>query len=173
MDFGTMQKKLARNCVHSFEQFEDDVFLISGNAMQYNAPDTIYFREELGGGYDLCLGTFKINGFEMWSRKVDQSLKEANKCSNSCKGLVDKGFNGGVGRRARGFHGDACRISKRGRQWTTRLGIFTGPALLTKCITGRAAQIQAGTREAFNGITQGVIYSGADSAHFSSMFIAG
>jgi len=45
MDFGTVRKKLARNAYRSFEQFEDDVFLICSNAMQYNAPDTIYFRQ--------------------------------------------------------------------------------------------------------------------------------
>ncbi|WOL15159.1 hypothetical protein Cni_G23940 [Canna indica] len=45
MDFGTVRKKLASNAYHSFEQFEDDVFLICSNAMQYNAPDTIYFRQ--------------------------------------------------------------------------------------------------------------------------------
>lgn len=45
MDFGTVRKKLARNAYRCFEQFEDDVFLICSNAMQYNAPDTIYFRQ--------------------------------------------------------------------------------------------------------------------------------
>ncbi|KAJ0966176.1 hypothetical protein J5N97_027314 [Dioscorea zingiberensis] len=45
MDFGTIRKKLARNAYRCFEQFEDDVFLICSNAMQYNAPDTIYFRQ--------------------------------------------------------------------------------------------------------------------------------
>ncbi|KAK3125130.1 hypothetical protein QOZ80_7BG0600550 [Eleusine coracana subsp. coracana] len=45
MDFGTVRRKLARNVYRSFEQFEDDVFLICSNAMQYNAPDTIYFRQ--------------------------------------------------------------------------------------------------------------------------------
>ncbi|KAJ1291067.1 hypothetical protein BS78_02G291300 [Paspalum vaginatum] len=45
MDFGTVRRKLAKNAYRSFEQFEDDVFLICSNAMQYNAPDTIYFRQ--------------------------------------------------------------------------------------------------------------------------------
>ncbi|CAL9134315.1 unnamed protein product [Musa textilis] len=45
MDFGTVRKKLATEAYRSFEQFEDDVFLICSNAMQYNAPDTIYFRQ--------------------------------------------------------------------------------------------------------------------------------
>ncbi|XP_074573859.1 uncharacterized protein LOC141830309 isoform X2 [Curcuma longa] len=45
MDFGTVQKKLARNSYRSLEQFEGDVFLICSNAMKYNAPDTVYFRQ--------------------------------------------------------------------------------------------------------------------------------
>ncbi|KAE8661570.1 serine/threonine-protein kinase PBS1-like [Hibiscus syriacus] len=45
MDFGTIRKKLASGAYATLEQFEKDVFLISSNAMQYNAPDTIYFRQ--------------------------------------------------------------------------------------------------------------------------------
>ncbi|CAK7329082.1 unnamed protein product [Dovyalis caffra] len=45
MDFGTVRKKLTDGAYASLEQFEKDVFLICTNAMQYNAPDTIYFRQ--------------------------------------------------------------------------------------------------------------------------------
>ncbi|TYJ03228.1 hypothetical protein E1A91_A12G014200v1 [Gossypium mustelinum] len=45
MDFGTIRKKLASGAYANLEQFENDVFLICSNAMQYNAPDTIYFRQ--------------------------------------------------------------------------------------------------------------------------------
>ncbi|KAJ6816104.1 uncharacterized protein M6B38_417170 [Iris pallida] len=45
MDFGTVRRKVAGGLYRSFEQFEDDVFLICSNAMQYNAPDTVYFRQ--------------------------------------------------------------------------------------------------------------------------------
>ncbi|EEF41474.1 bromodomain-containing protein [Ricinus communis] len=45
MDFGTVRKKLAGGVYANLEQFEKDVFLICSNAMQYNAPDTIYFRQ--------------------------------------------------------------------------------------------------------------------------------
>ncbi|PRQ25185.1 putative chromatin remodeler Bromodomain family [Rosa chinensis] len=45
MDFGTVKKKLTSGAYASLEQFEDDIFLICSNAMQYNAPDTIYFRQ--------------------------------------------------------------------------------------------------------------------------------
>ncbi|KAA8546181.1 hypothetical protein F0562_020925 [Nyssa sinensis] len=45
MDFGTVRKNLASGAYANLEQFEKDVFLICSNAMQYNAPDTIYFRQ--------------------------------------------------------------------------------------------------------------------------------
>lgn len=45
MDFGTVRKKLDVGAYASLEQFEKDVFLICSNAMEYNAPDTIYFRQ--------------------------------------------------------------------------------------------------------------------------------
>ncbi|OAY37549.1 uncharacterized protein LOC110626970 [Manihot esculenta] len=45
MDFGTVRKKLSSGVYTNLEQFEKDVFLICSNAMQYNAPDTIYFRQ--------------------------------------------------------------------------------------------------------------------------------
>ncbi|XP_022136088.1 uncharacterized protein LOC111007867 isoform X2 [Momordica charantia] len=45
MDFGTVREKLASGAYANLEQFEKDVLLISSNAMQYNAPDTIYFRQ--------------------------------------------------------------------------------------------------------------------------------
>ncbi|KAJ4975708.1 hypothetical protein NE237_000814 [Protea cynaroides] len=45
MDFGTLRKKLANGDYSTLEQFESDVFLICTNAMQYNAPETIYFKQ--------------------------------------------------------------------------------------------------------------------------------
>ncbi|OAY69483.1 Bromodomain-containing protein 1 [Ananas comosus] len=45
MDFGTVRKKLSSGAYKNLEQFEKDIFLISSNAMQYNAPDTIYYRQ--------------------------------------------------------------------------------------------------------------------------------
>ncbi|KAL6963592.1 hypothetical protein U1Q18_034603 [Sarracenia purpurea var. burkii] len=66
MDFRTVRKKLASGAYSKLEQFEDgspittcqdgsdmpvmtesekDVFLICSNAMQYNAPGTVYFRQ--------------------------------------------------------------------------------------------------------------------------------
>ncbi|XP_042519987.1 uncharacterized protein LOC122093669 [Macadamia integrifolia] len=45
MDFSTLRKKLANGDYSTLEQFESDVFLICTNAMQYNAPETIYFKQ--------------------------------------------------------------------------------------------------------------------------------
>ncbi|BFG30605.1 hypothetical protein CerSpe_168790 [Prunus speciosa] len=45
MDFGTVRMKLDQGAYSNLEQFEKDAFLICSNAMQYNAPDTIYFRQ--------------------------------------------------------------------------------------------------------------------------------
>ncbi|PSR96275.1 Bromodomain-containing protein [Actinidia chinensis var. chinensis] len=44
MDFATVRKKLRNGSYSTLEQFESDVFLICSNAMQYNAPDTIYYK---------------------------------------------------------------------------------------------------------------------------------
>ncbi|VFQ94342.1 unnamed protein product [Cuscuta campestris] len=45
MDFGTVRKKLDGRLYSTLEELEADVLLICSNAMQYNAPDTIYFRQ--------------------------------------------------------------------------------------------------------------------------------
>ncbi|CAO2813888.1 unnamed protein product [Amaranthus hypochondriacus] len=45
MDFSTVRKKLENGAYANLEQFEKDVFLICSNAMQYNAPETVYFRQ--------------------------------------------------------------------------------------------------------------------------------
>ncbi|KAL0361855.1 UNVERIFIED_CONTAM: Bromodomain and PHD finger-containing protein 3 [Sesamum radiatum] len=45
MDFGTVRKKLDDGAYRTLEEMEGDVFLICSNAMQYNAPDTVYYRQ--------------------------------------------------------------------------------------------------------------------------------
>ncbi|KAI3456916.1 hypothetical protein Pfo_013579 [Paulownia fortunei] len=45
MDFATVRSKLGNGSYATLEQFERDVFLICSNAMQYNAPDTIYHKQ--------------------------------------------------------------------------------------------------------------------------------
>ncbi|PWA84497.1 Bromodomain-containing protein [Artemisia annua] len=54
MDFGTMRAKLHEGLYTSLEQFElqtclqNDVYLISGNAMHFNSSGTIFFRQAHG-----------------------------------------------------------------------------------------------------------------------------
>ncbi|KAI3688524.1 hypothetical protein L2E82_46154 [Cichorium intybus] len=45
MDFATVRKKLAKGAYLTLKEFESDVYLICTNAMQYNAPDTIYYKQ--------------------------------------------------------------------------------------------------------------------------------
>ncbi|KAI4374875.1 hypothetical protein MLD38_012815 [Melastoma candidum] len=45
MDFGTVRRKLDDGEYPNLEQFEKDIFLICSNAMEYNAPDTIFFKQ--------------------------------------------------------------------------------------------------------------------------------
>uniref|UniRef100_A0A7N0TPF7 Bromo domain-containing protein n=1 Tax=Kalanchoe fedtschenkoi TaxID=63787 RepID=A0A7N0TPF7_KALFE len=45
MDFSTIRKKLDDGLYPNLEQFEEDIFLICSNAMQYNSPSTVYFRK--------------------------------------------------------------------------------------------------------------------------------
>ncbi|XP_057503437.1 uncharacterized protein LOC130786977 isoform X1 [Actinidia eriantha] len=45
MDFQTVRKKLDEERYFNLDEFEADVFLVCSNAMQYNAPDTVYFRQ--------------------------------------------------------------------------------------------------------------------------------
>jgi bromodomain-containing protein 7/9 len=45
MDFGTVRKKLDKGVYSNLEQLEADVLLICSNAMQYNPPNTVFFRQ--------------------------------------------------------------------------------------------------------------------------------
>ncbi|KAL1561493.1 hypothetical protein AAHA92_04187 [Salvia divinorum] len=45
MDFGTVRKKLERGTYKNLDELEADVDLICSNAMQYNASDTVYYRQ--------------------------------------------------------------------------------------------------------------------------------
>ncbi|KAG8073317.1 hypothetical protein GUJ93_ZPchr0006g43659 [Zizania palustris] len=45
MDFSTIREKLLNDSYTSLEQFENDVFLLTSNAMSYNSDDTIYYRQ--------------------------------------------------------------------------------------------------------------------------------
>eukprot|EP00268_Persea_americana_P000377 TRINITY_DN10132_c0_g1_i2.p1 TRINITY_DN10132_c0_g1~~TRINITY_DN10132_c0_g1_i2.p1 ORF type:complete len:968 (+),score=214.58 TRINITY_DN10132_c0_g1_i2:757-3660(+) len=45
MDFGTMRAKLQEGLYTSLEQFENDILLICSNAMVFNSPSTVFYRQ--------------------------------------------------------------------------------------------------------------------------------
>lgn len=45
MDFGTMYKKIAKGSYYTKSLFEKDIMLICNNAMRYNGPETIYYKQ--------------------------------------------------------------------------------------------------------------------------------
>lgn len=45
MDFATIREKLLNDSYTTLEQFENDVFLLTSNAMSYNSDDTVYYRQ--------------------------------------------------------------------------------------------------------------------------------
>ncbi|GJN30187.1 hypothetical protein PR202_gb18475 [Eleusine coracana subsp. coracana] len=45
MDFSTIREKLLNDSYSILEEFENDVFLLTSNAMAYNSPDTVYHRQ--------------------------------------------------------------------------------------------------------------------------------
>ncbi|CAM6016746.1 unnamed protein product [Sphagnum balticum] len=45
MDFGTMRRKIIKGAYVTLSLFEKDILLICSNAMRYNAPDTVYYKQ--------------------------------------------------------------------------------------------------------------------------------
>ncbi|OMO66719.1 hypothetical protein CCACVL1_21024 [Corchorus capsularis] len=45
MDFGTIAKKLNEGSYQTLQEFEHDVFLVSNNAMLFNASNTVYYKQ--------------------------------------------------------------------------------------------------------------------------------
>ncbi|GJN09203.1 hypothetical protein PR202_ga27186 [Eleusine coracana subsp. coracana] len=45
MDFSTIREKLLNDSYSILEEFENDVFLLTSNAMAYNSADTVYHRQ--------------------------------------------------------------------------------------------------------------------------------
>ncbi|KAA8526991.1 hypothetical protein F0562_008780 [Nyssa sinensis] len=81
MDFATVRKKLGNVSYSTLEQFESDVFLICTNAMQYNAPDTIYHKQARSIQE---LATKKFHKFRIDTERSDKEHKTEQKTrSNS------------------------------------------------------------------------------------------
>ncbi|KAL9244902.1 hypothetical protein vseg_018618 [Gypsophila vaccaria] len=78
MDFTTVRKKLEDGAYGNLEQFEKDIFLICSNAMQYNAPDTIYFRQA-SSIQELAMKNFENLRQDSDDNELDQEPKVARR----------------------------------------------------------------------------------------------
>lgn len=88
MDFATVRKKLANGSYSTLKQFESDVLLICANAMQYNAPETIYFKQARSI-QELARKKFQRLRNEI--ERSDKELKSEQKVnSNSAKKSIKK-----------------------------------------------------------------------------------
>ncbi|KAF3453449.1 hypothetical protein FNV43_RR03889 [Rhamnella rubrinervis] len=76
MDFATVRKKLANGSYSTMQQFESDVFLICSNAMQYNAPETVYHKQ--------------ARAIQELGRKKFERLRIELECSEKEQKLVQK-----------------------------------------------------------------------------------
>ncbi|XP_072980800.1 uncharacterized protein [Typha angustifolia] len=74
MDFGTIRKNLSAGVYKNLEQFENDVFLICSNAMCYNAPDTIFYRQAR------AIQELAKKDFESLRQESDNSESEVKPC---------------------------------------------------------------------------------------------
>ncbi|KAH7546736.1 hypothetical protein FEM48_Zijuj01G0233100 [Ziziphus jujuba var. spinosa] len=101
MDFATVRKKLANGSYPTLEQFEDiqipcnvgnttqkltgsDVFLICSNAMQYNAPETIYHKQARAI-QELARKKFEKLRIEFESSEKEQKLAQKLKSNSLVK----------------------------------------------------------------------------------------
>ncbi|KAL5731256.1 hypothetical protein ACHQM5_004004 [Ranunculus cassubicifolius] len=89
MDFGTIRKKLANGTYTTLEQFEHDVGLISTNAMQYNAPETVYFRQARSI-QELARKKFGRLRLELQSTAVEPKPEETIKTNSVVKKPLKK-----------------------------------------------------------------------------------
>ncbi|KAG5248392.1 bromodomain-containing protein [Salix suchowensis] len=72
MDFGTMRAKLHEGMYKSLEQFEHDVFLISGNAMHFNSLPP-FISDRLIMKFSLQLN---VKGWFLQARAIDELAKK-------------------------------------------------------------------------------------------------
>eukprot|EP01018_Ginkgo_biloba_P031539 Gb_16964 [translate_table: standard] len=77
MDFGTIQKNLERGDYDKLEDFEEDVLLVSSNAMQYNKPNTVLYKQG--------------RSMQELARKEFQNLRSDPTCTQAMPCLVKKG----------------------------------------------------------------------------------
>ncbi|GLU23710.1 hypothetical protein SLE2022_396970 [Rubroshorea leprosula] len=91
MDFATVRKKLGNGSYSTLEQFESDIFLICSNAMQYNAPDTIYHKQARAI-QELATKKFQKLRINVERSEKDSKSEQKAKASFSAKKQMKKPF---------------------------------------------------------------------------------
>ncbi|XP_073140810.1 uncharacterized protein [Henckelia pumila] len=100
MDFGTVRNKLSNGLYTTLEQIESDVYLICSNAMQYNAPDTIYYKQARGMHelakrkfYELSLNSRSSEK----ESKYEQNIRSSSILNRQVKSPVSQSVQESVG----------------------------------------------------------------------------
>ncbi|KAM7249692.1 hypothetical protein ACFE04_008332 [Oxalis oulophora] len=88
MDFDTMRAKLHEGMYKTLEQFKRDVLLISRNAMQFNSPSTIFFRQARAI-HELAIKVF--NALKTDPKNLEFEFSEAKRRSSRRPLVGDKG----------------------------------------------------------------------------------
>nr|CCI55422.1 PH01B031C15.5 [Phyllostachys edulis] len=79
MDFSTIREKLLNDSYANLEQFENDVFLLTSNAMSYNSDDTIYYRQFFGNCYvNVHTVSQMARSIEALAKKDFENLRQAS-----------------------------------------------------------------------------------------------
>ncbi|KAL2496322.1 DNA-binding bromodomain-containing protein [Forsythia ovata] len=84
MDFATVRNKLGNGSYANLEQFESDVILICSNAMQYNTPDTVYYKQAR------TIQEMAKRKFEKIRIKIERSGKELKPEQKTKTGFILK-----------------------------------------------------------------------------------
>ncbi|GMH05754.1 hypothetical protein Nepgr_007594 [Nepenthes gracilis] len=84
MDFATVRKKLANGSYTNLKQFESDVFLICSNAMLYNAPETIFYKQAR------AIKELAEKKFQQIRNEIEKSEKEQKSEPKTCPNSVVK-----------------------------------------------------------------------------------
>ncbi|KAM7261663.1 hypothetical protein ACFE04_020740 [Oxalis oulophora] len=88
MNFGTMRAKLHEGMYKTLEQFKRDVLLISRNAMQFNSPSTIFFRQARAI-HELAIKVF--HALKTDPKNLEFEFSEAKRRSSRRPFVGDKG----------------------------------------------------------------------------------
>ncbi|KZV29528.1 hypothetical protein F511_00806 [Dorcoceras hygrometricum] len=91
MDFGTVRNKLNNGLYTTLEQIESDVYLICSNAMQYNAPDTIYYKQARGM-HELAKRRFYELSLNSRSSEKESKYEQSIRSSSILNRKVKKPF---------------------------------------------------------------------------------